>query len=166
MEKRPRLKLERSTADKLIEIVGWLLISVVWGFTLSNYPNLPETIPTHYNGAGQADGFGGKASILTLPLIASILFVGLTILNRFPHVFNYPTIITQENAFRHYTNSTRMIRYLKFSIVIIFGLITLKTINNANGKENGLGVSFLPLSMALIFIPMIYFMIKSFQSKQ
>ena len=59
-----------------------------------------------------------------------------------------------------------MIRYLKFSIVIIFGLITLKTINNANGKENGLGVWFLPLSMALIFIPMIYFMIKSFQSKQ
>ena len=166
MEKRPRLKLERSTADKLIEIGGWLLISVVWGFTLSNYPNLPETIPTHYNGAGQADGFGGKASILTLPLIASILFVGLTILNRFPHVFNYPTIITQENAFRHYTNSTRMIRYLKFSIVFIFGLITLKTINNANGKENGLGVWFLPLSMALIFIPIIYFMIKSFQTKQ
>jgi len=165
MEKRPRLKLERSTADKLFEIAGWLLISVVWGFTLTNYPNLTETIPTHYNGAGQADGFGGKASILTLPLIASILFVGLTVLNRFPHVFNYPTIITQENAFRHYTNSTRMIRYLKFSIVFIFGLITLKTINNANGKENGLGVWFLPLSMALIFIPIIYFMIKSFQSK-
>jgi uncharacterized membrane protein len=119
MEKRPRLKLERSTADKLIEIGGWLLISVVWGFTLSNYPNLPETIPTHYNGAGQADGFGGKATILTLPLIATVLFGGLTFLNKFPHIFNYPTIITQHNALRQYTNATRMIRYLKLIIVVI-----------------------------------------------
>jgi uncharacterized membrane protein len=166
MNKRPRLKLEFSTTDKLFEIGGWVLISVVWVLTLAYYPNLPDTIPTHYNGAGQADGFGGKATILTLPLIASILFIALTVLNRFPHVFNYPTSITQENAFKHYTNATRLLRYLKLIIVFIFGLITFKTINYANSEEDGLGVWFLPLTMGLIFIPLIYFLIKSFQSKQ
>jgi len=112
MEARPKIKLELTTADTTIEIVGWFLIVAVWGLTITNYSNLPDTIPIHYNGAGQADGFGGKATILTLPLIATILFIGVTILNKFPHVFNYPTNITQDNAFRQYTNATRLIRYL------------------------------------------------------
>ena len=166
MEARPKIKLELTTSDKTIEIIGWLLIISVWGLTITNYANLPDTIPTHYNGAGQADGFGGKATILTLPLTATVLFVGLTFLNKFPHIFNYPTNITQDNASRQYTNATRLIRYLKLIIVFIFGLIAFKTIQNANGEADGLGVWFLPLTMGLIFIPLIYFVIKSFKTKQ
>lgn len=166
MEERPKIKLELTTPDKIFEIVGWVLIIVVWGLTITNYSNLPETIPIHYNGAGQADGFGGKATILILPLIATILFIALTVLNKFPHVFNYPTSITQDNAFRQYTNATRLIRYLKLIIVFIFGLIAFKTIQNANGEADGLGVWFLPLTMGLIFIPLIYFVSKSFKTKQ
>ena len=166
MEERPKIKLELTKADKILEIVGWLLIIVIWGFTITNYSNLPETIPTHFNGAGQTDGFGGKATILTLPLIATILFIGLTLLNKFPHVFNYPINITQDNAFKQYTNATRLIRYLKIIIVFIFGLIAFKTFQNANGEADGLGVWFLPLTMGLIFIPLIYFVSKSFKTKQ
>jgi uncharacterized membrane protein len=125
---------------------------------------LPETIPTHYNGAGQADDFAGKRNILTLPLIATILFVGLTVLNKFPHIFNYPTNINEGNAQQQYTNATRMIRYLKFIIVVVFGLIALQTIRNANGQTSGLGTWFLPLTLGLIFTPMTYFIIKLFKS--
>lgn len=166
MEERPRIKLELTTVDKAFEIIGWLLIISVWGFTVINYANLPETIPTHYNRAGQADGFGGKATILTLPLIATVLFGGLTFLSKFPHIFNYPTNITQHNALRQYTNATRMIRYLKLIIVVIFGLIAFKTIQNGNEEAKGIGIWFLPLTLGLIFIPTIYFVIKSFQTKQ
>jgi len=164
MSKRPKLKLELTTFDKTLEILGWTSILAIWVLTITNYTNLPDTIPIHYNGAGQADGFGGKATILTLPLIATVLFVGMTILNKFPHIFNYPTNITQDNALRQYTNATRMIRYLKFIIVIIFGLIAFKTIQNANGQADGLGIWFLPLTLGLIFIPLTYFVVKSFKA--
>jgi uncharacterized membrane protein len=165
MEERPKIKLELTTADKTFEIIGWLLVISVWGLTITNYANLPETIPTHYNGAGQADRFGGKATILTLPLIATVLFVGLTILlNKFPHIFNYPTNITQDNALRQY--ATRMIRYLKLIIVVIFGLIEFKTIQIANGQADGLGIWFLPMTLGLIFIPLIYFVVKLFKAKK
>ncbi|WP_395805926.1 DUF1648 domain-containing protein [Daejeonella sp.] len=159
MEKRPKMKLALKTVDKIFEIVGWGFIIMIWVLTITSYSNLPETIPTHYNGAGQADGFGGKATILTLPLIATILFIGLTVLNKFPQVFNYPTEITQDNAFRQYIYATRLIRYLKLIIVFILGLIEFKTIQNANGEADGLGVWFLPLTMGVIFIPMIYFIL-------
>ena len=166
MEERPKIKLELTTPDKIFEIVGWVLIALVWVLTISNYSTLPETIPIHYNGVGQVDGFGGKAAILTLPIIATFLFIVLTVLNKYPHVFNYLTIITQENAFRQYTNSTRLLRFLKFSIVFIFGLIEFKTIQNANAEADGLGIWFLPLTLGSIFIPLIYFMSKSFKTKQ
>ena len=164
MSERPKLKLELTTFDKTLEILGWTSILAIWVLTISNYSNLPDTIPIHYNGAGQADGFGGKDNILTLPLIATVLFIGLTILNKFPHVFNYPTNITADNALRQYTNATRMIRYLKLIIVVIFGLIAFKTIQNANGQADGLGIWFLPMTLGLIFIPLIYFLVKSFKA--
>ena len=166
MEVRPKIKLELTTADKAFELVGWLSIAAVWILTIKSYNNLPDTIPIHYNTLGQADGFGGKSNILTLPIIATILFVGMTILSKFPHIFNYPINITNENALSQYTNATRLIRYLKLILVILFGLIAFKTIQNANGQAVGLGVWFLPLTLGLIFIPLIYFIVQSFKTKQ
>ncbi|MCB0849064.1 MAG: DUF1648 domain-containing protein [Bacteroidetes bacterium] len=164
MNERPKIKLELTTTDKTFEILGWISVLAIWVFTITNYTNLPDIIPTHYNSAGQVDGFGGKGYIFTWPLIATFLFIGLTILNKFPHVFNYPTNITADNALRKYTNATRLIRYLKFIIVIVFGLITFKTIQNVNGEASGLGIWFLPLTLGLIFIPLTYFVIKSFKT--
>jgi hypothetical protein len=62
-----------------------------------------------------------------------------------------------------YTNATKLVRYLKFSIVVIFGLIVLQTIRKVNGEADGLGEWFLSLTLGLIFIPMGYFIFKSFQ---
>lgn len=165
MEKRPKIKIKLTLTDKLFERIGWLLLLISWGMTITSYSTLPDIIPIHYNGAGQADGFGGKGYIFILPLIATILFVGLTILNKFPYIFNYPTQITAENALDQYTNATRLIRYLKFVIVIIFDVIAFVTIRSATGHSDGLGVLFLPLTMGLIFIPLAYFGFKSFKTK-
>jgi uncharacterized membrane protein len=166
MNERPIIKLELTAFDKALEIFGWTLIVAIWVLTITNYTNLPDTIPIHYNIEGQADGFGEKRNILTLPVIATVLFIGLTILNKFPHIFNYPTNITADNALKQYTNATRLIRYLKLVIVFIFGLIVFKTIQNANGEADGLGVWFLPLTIGLIIIPLTKYVLKSFKTKQ
>jgi uncharacterized membrane protein len=150
--------------DKIVEFFGWFCLVGIWILTLFNYHSLPETIPIHYNGAGEVDRFGNKWNLLTLPVVSSILFIGMTILNRYPHVFNYPASITQENALQHYTNATRLIRLLKLSIVIIFSLIVNQTIQHAHGNSDGLGVWFLPLTFGLIFIPLVYFIVKSKQT--
>lgn len=166
MNERPRIKIEATSTDKILEIIGLVLLIAFWCLTIINYAKLPEIIPTHYNGMGEADGFGGKGNILILPIIATILFIGLTKLNKYPHIFNYPTKITQENALEQYTNATRMMRILKLVIVVIFGLIAFQTIRFANGQADGLGKWFLPMTMGLIFVPLIYFVIKSFKTNK
>lgn len=163
---RPKIKLQLTTTDKFLEVLGWMAVLTIWLLVITNYSKLPGTIPTHYNGSGQADGFGGKASILILPMIATVLFVVMTILNRFPHVFNFPTNITKDNALRQYTNATKMIRYLKLTIVLTFGFIAFKTIQNASGQSTELGAWFLPFTLGLTFFPIIYFVVKSLKMKQ
>ena len=160
---RPKIKLIPTTVDKLAELLGWIMLLAIWGLTITHYSTLPDTIPTHFNGAGEPDGFGSKASIIGLPFIATLLFIGLTVLNRYPHIFNYPSPVTQNNALRLYTLATRMLRYLKLVLVLVFGGIEFMTIQNATGKAAGLGVWFLPLTLVLIFFPLIYFVIKSIQ---
>ena len=165
MERRPKIIIALTTSDKIFEIVGWFLLFSIWFVTVIHYSNLPEIIPIHYNGQGKVDRFGGKATIFSLPIIATILFIGMTILNKFPQVFNYPTKITEDNAFNQYTNATRLIRYLKLIVVLVLGIITFRTIQIANGEAENLGIWFLPIIIGLIFIPMTYFIFKSLKVK-
>ena len=118
-----RVKLELTTFDKVFEMLGWISMLALWILTVANYADLPGTIPTHYNLTGEADGFGDKANIMALPVVATILFVGMTILNRHPHFLNYPASITADNAVIHYIRATRLVRFLKLAIVVIFGLL-------------------------------------------
>ena len=164
-EERPKLKIQLSPTDKVFELLGWGALLALWVWTGTSYSSLPDTIPTHFNAAGEADGFGRKASIVGLPLIATLLYIGLTLLNRVPHIFNFPTPVTPDNALRQYTNATRMIRYLKLILVLVFAGISFQTIQQANGTGEGLGLWFLPLTLVLIFMPLIYFVIKSVQEK-
>ena len=164
MEEGPEIKLDLTITDKIFEILGWISLVAVWVFTITNYNNLPDIIPIHFNGAGQADVFGGKGTILTLPIVSTILFIGMTVLNKFPHLFNHPTNITKENELRLYTNATRLIRYLKLILVSIFGFIVFKTIQNVNGEADGLGNWFTPITLGMIFIPVIYFVIRAYKA--
>jgi uncharacterized membrane protein len=165
MEKRPKIRLELTNSDKALELTGWFALLVIWVLIIVSYKNLPDIIPTHYNGAGKADGFGEKTNILILPIIATILFVGLTLLNRVPHIFNYPTHITKENAMRQYTLATRLLRNLKLYFVAIFGYIVFRTIQNAKGQAEGLGAWFLPVSLVIVSILLIYPIVKLLREK-
>lgn len=165
MPSQPKITLHLTAGDKLLEALGLIVMLASWVIVIVNYNNLPDIIPIHYNAAGEADGFGSKRQILSLPTIATVMFLALTILNKFPHVFNYPVMITEANALRNYTNATRMVRYLKFVIALIFGLIALQTIRSVNEQIDNLGAWFLPATLALLFLPLFYFLVKLILSK-
>jgi len=165
MEAKPKLKLKLTILDYLIEILGLLLFSSTWIFIISIYNSLPDIIPIHYNAFGTADNFGKKWMILSLPIVSTVLFIGLTLLNYFPESFNYPTKINEDNALIQYTYATRLIRYLKLVIVFIFGILLYQTTRYPLNKNDGLGIWFLPLFLGLIFIPLIFYVLKSVKSK-
>jgi len=159
IRKRPKIKTELTLFDLIVEIAGFIALLAMWIVLMVTYSGLPDVIPVHYNRAGLANHFGEKSGIFVLPVIATAVFAGMTILGRFPHLFNYPVAITENNAFLQYRNAARMVRCLKFAIVLVFGYLVLHTVLYTS--EN-LGIWFMPLSLAIIFIPVIYFMVTSF----
>lgn len=161
MNYRPKIKIPLTPIDKTVEITGIVTVLAVWVYILTNYSSLPDVIPTHYGGSGKADGYGDKVSILGLPAVATVIYIAITILNRFPHVFNYPSEITPENAVSQYTIMTRMMRWLKLVVVVIFGSIAYQTIATARSAEPELGSWFLPLTMVLLYGTIFYFLTKS-----
>jgi hypothetical protein len=58
-----------------------------------------------------------------------------------------------------------MMRVLKLVIVLLFGLIVFKTIQNVNGHADGLGTWFLPFTIGVFIILTLYFLIKSLKQK-
>jgi uncharacterized membrane protein len=165
MEVRPKIKIALNPTDKVLEISGLIALGILWIMAIWGISILPETIPIHFNAKGEANGFGGKATIFFLPIIATILYFGITFISKYPQLFNFPVKLTPENTERQYANALRMIRCLKVSFVIIFTLITFQIIQSTQGKSDEFGNLLLPLSLALTFIPMIYFIAKSLIDK-
>jgi uncharacterized membrane protein len=161
MEKRPFLKVELSTSDKMIELAGWFCLACLWIICLAAYDELPEIIPTHFNISMEVNDYGSKMTILFLPVIATLAFLGLTELNRHPHIFNFPVKITSENALYQYTNATRMLRCLKLIIAFVSGLAVLLIYQAASGKTEWMGSWLMMVVLGVIILPLIYFIIKA-----
>ncbi|RYZ95691.1 MAG: DUF1648 domain-containing protein [Sphingobacteriaceae bacterium] len=163
----PKIKLKLATIDLVLEVLGWLSLALLWVLTIVNYPGLPETVPIHFNASGKADGYGSKATILLLPAISTVLYLAMTAINKYPHLFNYGGVkITMVNALFHYTNSTRLFRVLKIKIVLIFTVIVHYTNSMAMGQDSGLGKWLLPFILGMIFIPIVFYIIYTLRNKR
>ena len=156
---RPVIRPEMGPLDWLLEAVALSGLMFFAGYALYHYPNLPHTIPTHFNGSGTADEFGGKESFLILPGTSLFIYVLLTMINRRPYRFNFMVKITKENALRQYTLATRMVRTLKGSLIWLFWFICHMTLQVATGAAQGMGMWFLPVFLGIIFIPLIAYFV-------
>ena len=95
-----------------------ILTALVAGGILVAYPNLPEAIPTHFDNAGRADGFGPKSVLLTVLAVFVAIELALAWGSRYPRWFTYPVSVTEENAQRLYRAGEQMIVW-KAAIVAV-----------------------------------------------
>jgi uncharacterized membrane protein len=159
---RPKVRLHTSGTDWVLEAIGLLGIILTLTCVILNYNDLPDSLPRHYNLAGQPDGFGDKSILFALPSIVAVIYLIMTIGLRFPQMFNYPFEITAENAELQYKNLTMMIRILKTLIVVIFLYLTFATIQNGLGKMNGLGTWFAPVTIITLIGTVGFYLYKGF----
>jgi uncharacterized membrane protein len=159
---QPKIEIPATAFDRMLEIAALTALICLWGLALGSYSHLPEVIPVHFNFYGKADSYGPRSFIWMLPGLATVLFGLMTAVNRHPHRFNYLARITPENAARHYARATRLMRYLKLAIMLIFGLIVVFVTFPAVGAPLHLPSWGLPLSLALVFGPVLVYVLRSF----
>ena len=157
---RPKLNLKITPLETFLNVITFATFVGTIVYLFSSWTIIPNEIPAHYNAVGEVDRWGGKGEILILPITALLMWVGMTILEKFPHVYNYMNL-TKDNARAQYLNGRLLINVLKNEFVLLFSYITWKGIQIAIGENDSLGVWFLPVFLLIIFGSMAYFIVKS-----
>jgi uncharacterized membrane protein len=162
---KPIIKITRTTIDWVTEFVAFIFLILLIAMPLIYYNKLPEAITVHFNAAGQPDGYGSRSTLWILPVTSLFLYLLFTILEAFPHIYNYPVEITPDNAFKQYRLATRLMRILKTVILMIFSFLSYKTIRTATGEAAGLGKAFLPIFLLLTFGVIIIYVARSLNNR-
>lgn len=160
MEERPKIKIPLSTSDKIIEVTALLLLIIMWAAIFLTYRHLPIQVPLHFNAEGEIDRFGHKAELFIVPGIATLLYIALSFLSRYPHIFSYMRKVHRRNAKILYTNSIKILRLMKLIMMFIFCAIMFFSFRAAFTGA-GLEKWFVPVSIVLLLLPNLYFFKKA-----
>ncbi|MEH7238211.1 DUF1648 domain-containing protein [Bacillus sp. JJ1562] len=159
MSERPILKLPKTFSEKILVSLSVLFLLGIYVYIIINWSEIPDRVPTHFNFAGEPDSWGGKWSVLILPIIATFLFKTMLIIGMFPHIHNYPVEVTPENAEGLYRNSRKMLITMNFFLTFFLAIGALEMVTVAQGKE-GLGMWYMIGMLVSIFGTMGYYMYK------
>ena len=67
------MKNRRKAFDRVLLALSLMTFLGTVVFLTVYWRHIPEEIPTHFNAAGQIDGWGGTSSILLLPIVGAVM---------------------------------------------------------------------------------------------
>lgn len=162
---RPKIKVEKTNSQRILEIISFVTVVMLWVYLFTSWSSIPDKIPSHFNAVGEIDSWGSKGSLIGTPVVMTLLYVMLIILSLFPQIYNYPVTITAENAAAQYGNARSLMLWLSLQLVAIFTYITCATIQVGLGNAKGLGLWFLPVLLIAMFGTIAYYIRKMFKLK-
>ena len=142
--------------QKALNLFSILALVLAFLYPLLKWDQIPDTIITHWGFSGQPDGWGPKGTIWIIPAVSLLLYLPLTILERFPSVWNVPVRTTQRDQKWVYQNIKTMLILMKFLMTAEFAVITYHSV-----QEKNLSTLHTVLFLVFLFGSMIFFIIRS-----
>jgi hypothetical protein len=146
--------------DYVLEVFSLLVVLATIILFVFFLISAPQIVPIHYNIYGVADKFGSKATLIILPVFSIITYVGLSILNRFPYIFNFPVKVTEQNHLFLYKMATRMIRWIKFLVCLIFADIVRQETRTFKYNEYAINNISIFIILTCIMLCLTYYIVK------
>ncbi|NCA81026.1 MAG: DUF1648 domain-containing protein [Sphingobacteriia bacterium] len=127
------MKLKYTVPQIIFEVIGAILLIALFVFLGIKYGSLPDTIPTHFNSAGEIDGWGSKSSIWVLPILGVFLYLLATVVSFFPSAWNFPTSkMTPKNKVPLYQCMKTFLIVTKIEMISLFLYITLSIVRSVS----------------------------------
>lgn len=156
---QPKIDIPKSLFERLFDGVAFVFLMISIAYLISQYGGLPEKVPAHFNGAGEVDRYGNKIELIMLPIIAAAIWIGMTVLERYPHTFNYMNL-TKDNVEAQYKNGRLMLNVLKNEVVLLFSYLTYQTTQISKGLAEGIDSFFMPVFLIVIFGSLAFFFVR------
>lgn len=145
------MKTENTRADRILDLLGWILLIGTLVYLILGWPSFPDQIPMHYNGAGEIDRWGGKGEIIFIEVMMWILYLGIGVVEKYPQIWNTGVEVTAKNKEKVYRTLKYMLKTLKFLTALIFAYLIVNSLQSAP-----LPGWFTPAVMILVFGDMAF----------
>ena len=162
---RPVISLRLSPLSIAGELAAAIAILLAVLIIVHFWAVLPDRIPIHFGFSGKPDAWGDKLMIWLLPTVATIMFVTLTAVSRYPHTFNYPVRITEENARHQYLLARSFLVWLKAEICWLFAFIVRQQILVALGNAQRFSMELVLGMTVLIFGTVGVYLLKAYLAR-
>jgi uncharacterized membrane protein len=139
---------------KSLGVIALLMLLLLWGVTvyaILGPHSLPERIPTHFNAAGQPDGWGTPAMLWPLPVVATVIYLLMGLVAGHPAAFNFPMRVAPGSRLQLEAIALSMISWLRAEVVCLFAWIQYQTIQLARRGAGELPALFLPVVLVVVF---------------
>lgn len=117
------VRMERSLESTIFEMVALFLIIVMWVLAGWMYVHSPETIPTHFDAAGNPNDYGSRLTLLIVAAIATVVTVLMMVGAYYPTgAINPPPKLETP---RQYVLASRMVRVMALLVCLLFICVIL-----------------------------------------
>lgn len=157
---RPKLKLEKTKSEWVWDVIGGGFFIGAIVFLAISWGSIPDQVPGHYNASGEVDRWGSKFELFILPIVGLLLWVFMNVLEKFPHVHNYPERLNENNVEAFYLTSRKLLNSVKNVCLLTFSYILFQSIRVALENAESLGLWFLPVMLIVLAAIMIRGIIK------
>ena len=148
---------------QILNLLSLLGLAANFGTLLMHWSMLPDKVPVHFNIMGTPDRWGGKSTLILMPVIAFSTYLIVTLAVHFGRPGNSLVAITPENAERQAEVTVKLTSWIKTEIVWLFAFIEWQSIQVAIGRATGLTWQFLPVTRLVIFGTIGYYIWLSYQ---
>ncbi|MGP8174276.1 MAG: DUF1648 domain-containing protein [Terracidiphilus sp.] len=152
---------------RTLEVVSLAGLAVLFWITWRAFygPDpLPARIPTHFDIAGNPNGWGSPSSLLLLPAVALAIYLGMTVVSKFPSAFNYPVRVTPENRPRLQALTLQMIAWLKTEMICLFAWIQWAIVASARQGRLSMSPAEIPLFILAVFATIGWHIVAMFRA--
>lgn len=158
-------RVKISFFDGILEILGFIALVFLWVMTYKFQHIGAELVPEDFSFFQTPNEFWASKMTYTVPVIATVLYVGLTVYNLRPQIGDYPVQISSEKSAQLNEINKRLWRWLKFNLLLIF--ITIEYFSFHTGSNAGTGISptLIYVFPVLLFGPVVFFFIEFSKSQ-
>jgi len=159
-----------------VDVISFSLLILTGVYVISQYGQLPDDIPRHFNARGEPDAWGGKGFLIGMLILFGFILSQGFILNYFlimkqdakeaMQFVNMPFIkkeeLTGKQVWLIKRSTARMMAILNLCLSIMFSFLLYRTVQTAMEQENGLGSGILIFTIIILLVP-IYFIWKIYR---
>lgn len=143
--------MKKKTVYRMLDILSITLMIATFVLLIVFWKKIPDTIPSHYDGAGIPDAYNDKSSLILLVFaevftLGSMLFAKLMV----------KMTSSSNNAIMETINP--MLSVLNLGLVVMFTYMFY-----CSATSKALGIYFLPVTLIWTFLPIVYYLYKYYK---